>query len=340
MNRWVVPCFALCSSMFVISAVNAEEADSVDKAREALTKQEGDSDSAQQLEEVFQAAEKNYSLIKKGGMSLSYSFDYSYFGDQRLDIDIVNGSFRNADVVPSASHTFTNTFSIDYGLLNNVTVSARFPFVAKFDTQEERSNTDLGDASFSLRWQPTAYVPGKMSTTVFGSFGTKTGTSPYEIDINKQLSTGSGTYSLSGGASMSKVLDPVVLYGSLSVSYNMPVDGLNQVRGGALLTEVKQGMGISMSSGFSYSLSYDISLSGSIQLSYSNETELTLLAGPVKFTSVSQDQISSIMNFSIGTRVSETTIVNTNVGFGLTEDSPDVLIGISMPINIDGLKKL
>jgi hypothetical protein len=46
------------------------------------------------------------------------------------------------------------------------------------------------------------------------------------------------------------------------------------------------------------------------------------------------------MNFSIGTRVSETTIVNTNVGFGLTEDSPDVLIGISLPINIDGLKKL
>jgi hypothetical protein len=339
MNRWVVPCFALCSSIFLVSAVSAEEADSVDKAREALTKQDGDSDSAQQLEEVFQAAEKNYSLLKKGGMSLSYSFDYSYFGDQRLDIDVVNNNFRNADIVPSATHTFTNTFSIDYGLLNNLTASARIPLVAKFDTQDERSNTDFGDMSFSLRWQPGAYVPGKMSTTLFGSFGTKTGTSPYEVDVNRQLSTGSGTYSFSGGASMSKVLDPVVLYGSLSASYNMPVDGLNQVRGGSVLTEVKQGMGLSLSSGFSYSLSYDISLSGSIQLSYSNETELTLRSGASTFTSTSQDQLSSIMNFSLGTRVSETTIVNTNIGFGLTEDSPDVLIGVSLPINIDGLKK-
>jgi hypothetical protein len=38
----------------------------VDQAREALARQEGDEDATRQLEEVFQAAEKNYSLQKKG----------------------------------------------------------------------------------------------------------------------------------------------------------------------------------------------------------------------------------------------------------------------------------
>lgn len=339
MNRWVVPCFAVCSSLMVSTAVFAEEQSSVDKAREALTKQDGDSDSAQQLEEVFQAAEKNYSLMKKGGMSMSYSFDYSYFGDQRLDALIINGNVQNLDIVPSATHTFTNTFSVDYGLLNNVTMGVRVPLIAKFDTADDKSNTGLGDLSLSMRWQPVPYVPGKMSTTVFGSFGTATGSSPYEINTNTQLSTGSGTYSLSSGLSMSKVLDPVVLYGSTSLSYTFPLQGLNQVRGASVLTDVKQGFGLSLSSGFSYSLSYDISLSGSIQMSYSSETELTFRTAAGSFDSVSNDQISAIMNFSLGTRVSEKTIINTNVGFGLTEDSPDVLIGLSMPINIDGLKK-
>ncbi|ARU56311.1 pilus assembly protein (FilC) [Oleiphilus messinensis] len=336
MNRWVVPCIVFCSSTLVFTPTWAEEPTSVDKAREALTKQEGDTDSAQQLEEVFQAAEKNYSLIKKGNISLSFSSDYSYFGDQRLDIQIVNSSVRNLNIVPSATHTFTNSFSVDYGLLSNVTVGARIPLVVKYDTQKEVDTMNMGDVSLSLKWQPLEYTPGKISSTVFTSLGTKTGVSPYEIDTNNDLSTGSGNYSLSTGLSLSKVLDPVVVYGSSSVSYGMPITGLNQVRGGRLLTKVSPGFSASFSGGFSYSLSYDISLSASIQMSYSDETTLTFSDGT---QAVSQDQISSVMNFSLGTRVSEKTIVNTNVGFGLTEDSPDVILGFSLPINIAGLKE-
>ncbi len=341
MNRWVVPCVFVCSSMLSLSSsVLAEEPKSnVDKAREALTKQEGDTDSAQQLEEVFQAAEKNYSLIKQGKYSLSYSFDYSYFGDQRLDLDVVNGQFRNADITPAASHTFTNSFSIDFGLLNNLTLNARIPLVVKYDTQSELNNTDLGDVSFGIRWQPIPYTPGKISSTVFASIKTRTGTSPYEIDTSRQLSTGSGYYSLTSGVSLSKVLDPVVLFGSGTIGYSVPIDGLDQVRGGALLIEVEPGYNMAFSGGFAYSLSYDISLSGSVQISYSAETDLTLLSAGQRFTSSSQDQVSGVMSFSIGTRVSETTIVNTNVGFGMTEDSPDIILGVSLPINIDGLKE-
>ncbi len=335
MNRWVVPCCFLVVSMFSSTTSWAEEKDSVDKAREALTKQEGDSDSAKQLEEVFQAAEKNYSLLKKGKQSLTYSFDYSYYGDQRFDIEIQNNSVRNLDVTPASTHTFTNSFSYDFGLLNNLTLSTRVPLVSKYDTQDELDNTDIGDVSFTMRWQPLAYVPGKPSITLFSTFKTKTGESPYEIDLNRQLSSGSGYYSLSGGLSTSKVIDPVVLFGSLSVTYNFEEDDLNQVRGARLLEKVEPGFSVSLSGGYSYSLSYDTSVSTSVQLSYSDETKLNFNDGS---SAKAQDQISSILNISLGTRISEKTILNTNVGFGLTEDSPDVLVGFSLPINLAGLK--
>ena len=340
MRHWVVRLGVMTTMIMVGQTVLAEEeASSVDQAREALTQGEGDTDSAQQLEEVFQAAEKNYSLLKKDKMSLTYAFDYSYFGDQRLDIDIVNGTPRNFDVVPSAQHTFTNSFSVDYGLLDNLTLSARVPFVAKYDTQEERANTDWGDLTLTARWQPFAYVPGEASYTLFGGFKSKTGTSPYEIDLNRQISTGSGYYSFSGGVSWSKVLDPVVVFSSLSLSYGVNQTDLNQVRGSLILKEVEPANSVSLSTGFSYALSYDVSLSVSSQLSYSDETRLKLSGtGGASASITAEDQVSGLMSFALGIRVSETKIINTSVGFGLTEESPDVLLGVSIPINIDGLK--
>ncbi|WP_166265750.1 transporter [Marinobacter caseinilyticus] len=334
MNRWLVRGFLLCS-VAGLPAVGLAQDSNVDKAREALAQQEDDEDSSRQLEEVFQAAEKNYSLQKKGSQSLNYSFDYSYTGDQRIDLQITGGSVRQFDVVPSATHSFTNAFAYDYGLLDNLTIGTRVPLVVKYDTQDELNVYDLGDVSITARWQPWSYVPGTISSTLFGTLTTKTGVSPYEIDINRQLSTGSGYYAVSGGASFNKVLDPVVLFGSTSVAYNLPVEDLNQVRGGRVLQEVEPGFGLSGSVGFAYSLSYDVSLSVSAQLSYSDETVLSFNDGS---QAVAQDQMSGFLSMSVGTRVSDTTIVNTSLGIGLTEDAPDFSLGVSLPINISGLK--
>ncbi|MAL98630.1 transporter [Hydrocarboniclastica marina] len=338
MKPWVLRSLCLCLTLSPLQALAQEQEDtsSVDEAREALSRQEEDEDTSRQLEEVFQAAEENYSLLKAGSMSLKYSFDYDYTGDQRIDLELVNNSIRNLDVTPSATHKFTNSFSFDYGLLNNVTLGVRVPFVVKYDTQDDTQVSDLGDLSFTTRWQPLPYVPGTTSITLYGSLNSKTGVSPYEIDINRQLSTGSGYYTVSGGASLSKVLDPVVIYGSVGLAYSVKEEDVNQVRGSRLLDSVEPGFGLNGSAGFAYSLSYDISLSASVQVAYNDETVLEFSDGS---QAVAQDQMTGIINFSLGTRVSETTIINTNVGFGLTEDAPDFSIGVSLPINLAGLKE-
>ena len=329
MNSWIIRGVTLVAAMLFISSVHAET--NVDKARDALAKKDEDADTTKQLEEVFQAAEKNYSLLKSGGKSLSYSLDYSYISDSRIDIDIQSGTVRNLDINPSASHSFTNSFSFDYGVLNNLTLNARLPLSTRYDTHRSLSITDWGDASFGLRWQPFPYVPGRASVTLNSTLSTKTGVSPYEIDNNRQLSTGSGTYSVSAGMSISKVLDPVVLFGSLSSSYTFEQNRLNQVRGGRVLKTVQQGQSFSFSSGFSYSLSYDTSLSISTQIGYSTETTLFFSDGT---NASSPDSVSGSMNFSLGVRVDPQTIMNVSFGFGLTEDASDLNMGISYPINI------
>jgi len=331
MNFGVVRAFVLVFPVLFVANAYAEEESNVDKARDALAKQSDDEDSTRQLEEVFQAAEKSYSALKAGAKSLSYSFSYSYMSDSRIDIDVTNGSARNIDVNPSATHSFTNSFSFDYGILNNVTLNARVPLSSRYDTQQSLSATEWGDVSVGLRWQPFAYVPGKATVTVSSTLSTKTGVSPYEITPGDRLSTGSGTYSVSTGLSISKVLDPVVLFSSLSSSYSFEQNGLNQVRGGQVLQTVQQGQSFSFSGGFSYSLSYDTSLSISTQVGYSTETKLIFSGGN---SASSPDSVNGSMNFSLGIRVDPQTILNASFGFGLTEDASDLNMGVSYPINI------
>lgn len=309
----------------------AEEKSATDKARDALGQQDSDESDTAQLEEVFQAAEKRYSMLKAGGKSLSYSFSYSYTSDSRIDLEVVNNTVRNLDVNPTATHSMTNSFSFSYGILNNVTISGSLPLSTRYDTTRELSVTDWGDMSVGLRWQPFSYVPGKPTVTVSSTLSTKTGVSPYEINTAQRMSTGSGTYSVSTGINISKVLDPVVVFGGVTTGYSFEQNGLNQPRSGRVLRAVHNGQSFSLSGGFSYSLSYDTSLSISTNISYSSETNLYFSDGS---NAESQDSASGSMNLSLGVRVDPTTILNTSFGFGLTEDASDFNLGFSYPINI------
>ncbi|EOV9519054.1 transporter, partial [Pseudomonas aeruginosa] len=152
---------------------------------------------------------------------------------------------------------------------------------------------------------------------------------------DKDISTGNGYYSLGFGANMSYVIDPVVLYGSLGYTWNLPVDDVHQtLADNSQLEKVSPGNTINFNMGMAYALSYDVSLATSYQMAYTLKNRYHTTAG----TFESSEQTSSIMNFSLGLRTSPDYIVNVNAGFGLTEDSPDVLLGLSVPLDIKGLK--
>lgn len=153
--------------MLSISGLSVAEEASVDQARDALAKKNDDADSAKALEEVFQAAEKSYTLLKKGERTLTYGFDYALVRDQRLTLVPLTKTSGGTQIYGLAGrqsqsqHTFTNSFTFDYGIWDNLTFSFRLPLVAKYDTEMDTHAYSLGDVSATLRWQPWAAVRGR-----------------------------------------------------------------------------------------------------------------------------------------------------------------------------------
>lgn len=307
------------------------------QAANALQKKEGDASQETNLQEVFTSNERQYSLIKKGGISSYYDLDYTYYRDTRIDLALSDNSsqLNRLRVEEDANHTLTNSFTVQYGVLDNLTLSATLPFVAKSEIIRDTTTAGLGDISLGARWEPFPLKQGRLPLVLFGSLSSKTGDSPYEIGLD-ELSTGKGYYSAGVGASTRKYIDPVVLFASASANYGFKESGLNQARGTRTLTSFDPGISGGFSFGFAYSFNYDVSLTMSYQQSFNMNAEFQFDNGD---SYTSPDQSSAMLSFALGVRVSPETIVNGTVGIGLTEDAPDISLGLSFPLDILGFNK-
>ncbi|EOY5084235.1 hypothetical protein ACP284_000844 [Acinetobacter baumannii] len=317
----------------VVPASNSE----AHQAASALQKKEGDASQETNLQEVFTSNERQYSLIKKGVISSYYDLDYTYYRVTRIDLALSDNSsqLNRLRVEEDANHTLTNSFTLQYGVLDNLTLSATLPFVAKSEIIRDTTTAGLGDISFGARWEPFPLKQGRLPLVLFGSLSTKTGDSPYEIGLD-ELSTGKGYYSVGVGASTRKYIDPVVLFASASANYGFKESGLNQARGSRTLTSFDPGISGGFSFGFAYSFNYDVSLTMSYQQSFNMDAEFQFENGE---SYKSPDQSSAMLSFALGVRVSPETIVNGTVGIGLTEDAPDISLGLSFPLDILGFNK-
>lgn len=304
-------------------------------AADALKQKSTDASSEKNLQDVFKAAQNTYSLLKAGGADVIFTETYSYFRDTQINVALSpNGSsITEFQLLNNASNTFLSDLAVDYGVWDNLTATFDLPVVAKFDSLSGLKVTDLGDVSTGFRWQPFPVRVGLPSITVFGTLSTASGSSPYRIDPNNNLSTGKGYYSFSGGASVSKVIDPVVLFASCNLSYGIPISGIEQIRGSRKLTRVDPGDGFGLSMGMAYSLNYDVSISGSVQVSTGLPTKFSFSDGSVLN---SANDVTSTMNMGLSLRTSPKRIVNLTFGLGLTPDSPNLILGFNMPLDIEG----
>ena len=319
------------SAVVAATATNGAQA-----ASSALQQQEGDATKEANLEEVFTSNERQYSLMRQGEISSYYDIDYTYHRDTQLDLEMAQGQLYQLRVQENASHALTNTFTAQYGLRDNLTLSASVPLVAKSDLLKDATAAGLGDISLGARWEPFPLKAGRLPLILFANLSTKTGDSPYEINPVKDLSTGKGYYSAGIGASTRKYIDPVVLFASASANYGFKESGLNQIRGRRIIEEFEPGISGGFAFGFAYSFNYDVSMTMSYQQSFNTGSEF-FYEGDESYSPA--DQTSATLAISLGVRVSPETIVNGTVGIGLTEDAPDVSLGLSFPLDILGFGK-
>jgi len=275
------------------------------------------------VDDILSAVGREYSLLKKGTIALSYTFNYSYYSGDVID--------EATKVERRYNHNLTNTITAEYALRNNITMSTGVPFAYKYNkvgTTSSQESTDFGDISLGLTWQP--FASAKLPTTIL-SFGVSipTGSSPYNINLQEAMATGSGTYGFSGGVSLSKVLDPLVAFGNLSYSYSLPATGINQYWSTSqYLTRVDPGSSIGLTFGFGYALSYEASMNIGAQFSYSFGSKYTINDTS---TLESGSSLSSSFNIGTGWRISPARSIYVSLGIGLTNNDPDVSLSIKLP---------
>lgn len=306
-----------------------------DAVRSALAKKEGEGEgeSKQLLQDTLTAKDRQYSLLKSGKYAMAWDASYAYSGVTNLETSTDPSTARVNNV---RSHTITNSFSVDYGLLDNLTVNLNAPLVNRF-TQSDTTNgnvSDLGDMSLGARFQPFPLTRDMPTITLNTSVRLPTGSSPFKTFDGQGLASGSGVASLTGGINVSKIMDPAALFGSVSLTHSMKASNLSQNRSGDLLTEVAPGSSVSWGAGFASALSYRVSTSLSFQQTISSSSKFTFRK-PDNSQSVrkSVSSTSAMLNFGLGLRNSPTSSVNFTLGVGLTSDSPDFTFGMNMPLS-------
>jgi hypothetical protein len=308
-----------------------------DAVRDALAKKEGDADNTTLLKETLTAVDKQYSLIRKGQIQLNYELGYTYIGQEKINTDLSSGQATLFSIQNTNSHTVTNTLMLDYGVRNNLTANVTMPFISRYADDAGYSGVShtIGDLGLNVRWQPLAVKRDAPTLTLTAGARLATGESPFKVDADKGLATGSGINTFNLGANVTRIVDPVALFGSINTGYGLTARHLNQQLNGATLREVKPGPSVGFGLGFAYALSYKITTSFSFQESISARSTLTFDNGnraEPQTRAKTLTQSAGILSIGLGYRFSPKTTVNVTVGAGLTAAAPNLLLTMSMPL--------
>lgn len=128
----------------------------------------------------------------------------------------------------------------------------------------------------------------------------------------------------------------ITSFGEQNITYKCCSNFLIHLCKTRILDTFEPGITGGFSFGFAYSFNYDVSLTMSYQQSFNTNTSFTYNTGE-KYEAA--DQTSAVFAVALGVRVSPETIVNGTLGIGLTEDAPDVSLGLSFPLDILGFNK-
>jgi hypothetical protein len=290
---------------------------------------------------VLRNSERTYGLVKQGQWDLLYEFTYQLYSQ-----NLVNQNLGNPLPI-NAEHNFMNDVWVDYGLLQNLSVGVNLPVVSKYNANTHDSINRQGDVQARVRWQPWPTRPTQTNLTFISTLIAPTGKSPYKVDYD-ELSTGQGFYSLSAGVNLSKVIDPVAVFGGISYTHSFDANSLSQDQvvncsdgnGGvtacsASLDKVKPGDSGTLDLGLTVALSYDVSLIFQYQQTFISKYNYYLkdIGGTdtsAKFSSRTANP--AILLIGTAWRLSPENVMNVSVGIGQTDDAPDVLLSVQIPI--------
>jgi hypothetical protein len=295
-------------------------------------------------------------------LTLDWGISDTYYDRRQLQLSgflALDAIFLgNINLGQTKSHQIMADLDTRYGLTDRISVDVDVPYVYRHsqfivggaggaaNTLSDASvnSNAIGDVNFGIYYQflkETNNIPD-----VVGSLRVKapTGTSPFGLKVVQldpdntnlvapsKLPTGTGFWNITAGLSVLKTYDPVVLFGSLSYTYNIARSfaDISSVVGQTQPATVKLGDIFQLGAGVALAFSDKDSASISYTLALQPSSKTKAPGGDyVKVPG--SETTAAVMNFGLNHVVNKHLTINGSVSIGMTPDAPNYVIGVRFP---------
>jgi uncharacterized coiled-coil protein SlyX len=303
-------------------------------------------------------------LTPRGKFALEPSLQFGYSSSNRVAIvgyTIIPALLIGLlDVREVKRNVTTAALTARFGVTNRFELEARVPYVYRSDSTVSRevltgtavdkvfeaSGRAIGDVELGARYQLNEGGVDKPYYIGTLRVKSRTGKDPFEVvtdcvtrcvgnttgtGLPLQLPTGSGFYSLQPGLTWIFPSDPAVFFGSFSYLHNFKrqnvkrkvSSGEDELLGTVAPGDVvgfNFGMGLALNEKASFSVGYD-----------HNSVGRTRQGGKTVPGSVRTQLGTLLLGYSY--RLTDKTSLSVSVGAGLTRDTPDVTLGVKLPMS-------
>nr|WKF56861.1 hypothetical protein HUO10_001332 [Paraburkholderia busanensis] len=295
-------------------------------------------------------------------LTLDWGISDTYYDRRQLQLSgflALDAIFLgNINLGETKSHQVMADLDTRYGLTDRMSIDVDVPYIYRHsnfivggaggaaNTLSDASvnGSAIGDVNFGIYYQflkETNSLPD-----VVGSLRIKapTGTSPFgeklvQLDANNtnlvapsKLPTGTGFWNITAGVSLLKTYDPVVLFGSMSYTYNIARSfaDISSVQGQTEPATVKLGDIVQFGGGVA--LAFSDKDSASISYTMALEPESKTRAPGGSYTKVpGSETTAAALNFGLNHVVNKHLTINGSVSVGLTPDAPNFVVGVRFP---------
>lgn len=311
------------------------------------------------VESLYQEAS---GFFGAGAFSLEPGFTYSHYDTRQLflngflALDAIFLGNLGIDQIDSDTYTFDLTGRYNWN--QRWQVDLNLPLVYR-ETRYESAGADgstsqitaqtvagdprLGDVSAGLSYKFLDESAGLPDAVFSLRVKAPTGVEPYGIKLNQvpgnnnlnvpdDLPTGNGIWSITPGISLVKTLDPAVIFGNLSYTYNLEdsFSDISPQRGMKVPGEVDLGDWIQFGVGTAFALNERMSLSMSFSELLSQKSRLKPQGQPWQSITGS-DANAAYFNIGMTYALSNDLTIVPNLSIGLTPDAPDFSFSLKFP---------
>jgi len=271
-------------------------------------------------------------LLPAGRIEIEPSFAYRMFATDTIDIDclLIADILCIGDINSKQSRyeSYSTDLSLRLGLPWDLQFDARVPFghvtsTAVFGdgSSERASTTELGDIEIALSRQLMREKGWRPDLLAELRWKGRSGGDPFDQQEGS-VATGTGFDDLKLGFTMVKVRDPLVLFGNVNYTYSLADDKPE-------IGEVRPGDTISAQLGLALALNLETSM------------HFGWTQGWTENTRVNGEEIPGTSRRPSSLNIGATYVpaagrsITFDVGFGLTDDAPDVTAQFSFPLSFE-----